>query len=76
MDMTEIEFFVMVNADGEYVVHREESELGDQWDSDIGGSAPINTRTYAIKLAVPVPKVIEVSATLPNTDGPVTVTVA
>jgi len=52
----EIEVYLMIDRDGDYVVARDRDELGDAWDSEIGGSAPAITRVYSLKLRVPTPR--------------------
>lgn len=72
----ECEIFLYVDQDGDFVVAKDESELADKYNDDITGNIPSNVRIFAIKLVVPLPKVTAVSATIPDTDGTVTVTVA
>jgi hypothetical protein len=61
----EIEVFVAVNEDGEYEVGVDENEAGERLDG-IGG---YQRRVFALKLTVPLPKPAEVSATLPEREG-------
>lgn len=78
MDTThhEIEVFLMIDRDGDYVVARDPDELGDMWDSEVRGPAPAITRVYSLKLKGPTPRETTITATLPETDAPVTVTVS
>ena len=73
-DMTTVELYVMVNESGDYSVHTEEGDLGDHFDTEHGGYEA--RRTFKLVLQMPLPKVTTVAATIPDTDGPVTVTVA
>ena len=74
MELHEIEIWIAVNNDGDFVVNVDcaEDALSDLHSTHTNEAA----RVYAMKVKVPLPKVIEVQATIPETDGPVTVTVA
>lgn len=72
----ECEFFLYVDQDGDFVVAKDESELPDKYSEEITSNIPTNVKVFSIKLVVPLPKVTEVKATIPDTDGEVTVTVA
>lgn len=74
METTEISVAILIDQDGDFVVHKDADELGDTDDSEIGG-IPRLSRVVVLKLTVPMPKALEVAATIPDTDGPVTVTV-
>lgn len=76
MNMTNIEIFVMVDQDGDYVVHKDQDELNQAWDDEYSSGPVGNVRVFAMSLRVPRPQAVAVSATIPNTDGPVTITVA
>jgi hypothetical protein len=73
---TEIEIFVMIDQDGDYVIAKDADDLGSRYEEEIHSSPPNATRVFALKLTVPMPKATVVTATLPDTDGPVTVTVS
>lgn len=75
MQTTEIEVAIMIDQDGDYVIHKDADELGDTWDNEIGGSTPRLTRVVVLKLTVPLPKALVAEAAIPDTDGPVSVTV-
>lgn len=70
----EVEFWIAVDDEGNFVV----TDLGAQEANDqlVNGYSCQATRVFAMTLNVPKPKVIAVTATLPDTDGPITVTVA
>lgn len=72
--MPTINVFLAVNSDGEAAVTLESgAEALDQLANDHGlGDA---ARVYEIRLVVPAVKPIAVDATLPDTDGPISVTV-
>lgn len=63
--MHEIEVFLMVDQDGDYVVTKDQSTLGEAYESEISGTPPSVSRTYRLVLKVPVPIAIEVKGTLP-----------
>jgi hypothetical protein len=60
--MKEIEVFVAVNEDGDYVANIQgESEAADQLREDCGGWA---CRVIKVKVNVPLPTVLEATATI------------
>lgn len=65
----EIEFWIAVNTDGE---HHIDCDSAQDAADGVGG---IN-RVYAMKLTLPVPRVTEVAAEIPDTDGTVNVIVS
>jgi hypothetical protein len=69
----EITFWVAINETGDFVVNTDDasSALSDLESSFTNES----TRVYEMHLTVTLPKIIEVTAELPDTDGPVSVTV-
>lgn len=73
---TECEIFLYVDQDGDFVVAKDVDELPDKYSDEVTSSIPANVRVFSFKLVVPLPKVTEVKATIPDTDGEVTVTVA
>lgn len=70
---TEVEFWIAVDDDGNFAVHVDGPQEANE--ELINGNNCHATRVFAMKLNLPLPKVVEVAATLPDTDGPVTVTV-
>ena len=65
--MSEIEIFVIIDENGDYSISRESSELQEQYTNDHGGDiGEIAVRLIAVKIKVPTPKPITVSATLPE----------
>ncbi len=72
---TECEIFLYVDQDGDFVVAKDVDELADKYSDEITSEVPANVRIFALKLTVPLPTVTAVSAALPDTDGPVTVTI-
>ncbi len=70
----DVEFWVAVNEDGDFVVNTDGAQEAQE---DLSASYSCQAiRVYAMHLAVTKPKVVEVAATIPDTDGPVTVTVS
>lgn len=73
MDKTEIQIWVAINETGDFVVSLDgPSDAHSDLESSYTNEA---SRVYAFTLKVAPAKVIEVSAEIPDTDGPVTVTV-
>lgn len=62
----EIEVWVVVDSDGVYGVGIDQDVAQTDFDNS-DGSGP--TRLIRLKLTVPLPKVIEVTGTVPNEDG-------
>lgn len=74
MDKIEIQIWVAVNETGDFVVS---TDGPSEAHSDLEGSYTNEaSRVYALTLKVAPAKVVEVSAEIPDTDGPVNVTVA
>lgn len=72
---TTINVFVLMNEEGDYVVSKEQDTLLEVWDNDIGGDTPIVSRVLAITLNVELPSAAQLSANVPLTGNPVTMTV-
>lgn len=71
--MHEIEFFIAINDCGDFVINADDpADALSTLTADSGGDA---TKVIKIKLNVPLPKVAEVAGTLPDTDGPVSLTI-
>lgn len=72
--MHEITLFLAIDNNGEFVVSVDTAEdANEELRSNYNSDA---VRTYAIKLNVLLPKVVEIAGTLPDTDGPVTLTIS
>jgi len=70
----DVEFWIAVNEKGEFAVSTDGAqEAQEELSSNYNCQA---IRVYAMHLAVTKPKVVEVAATIPDTDGPLTVTVS
>lgn len=72
----EIEFYIFIDQDGDFVLDTDFNSLGAKYVEEVSDSVPNATRVLHLKLTVPLPGPIAVSATIPDTDGPVTVTVS
>ena len=70
MDFKEIEVWVMMDADGDYVTATDDEALAERWESDIGG-VPVGSRVFKIVLKVEMPPFLELSATVPANQGKV-----
>ena len=73
VDTAEVEAFLLIDADGGYVITHDESNLADLYDNEIGSDAGVTRRVIKLKLTVPLPRPIEAAAAIPETDGPVNV---
>ncbi len=60
----EIEIYAVVDRDGDYEVGKDEDEALERYGDNIGAYA--SRHTIKMSLTVPLPKPIEVSATLPE----------
>lgn len=69
METQEIEIWVAINHDGEINIDTDCAE-------DAANSLSGMTRVFHLKLTVPLPKATELTGTLPDTDAPMTLTVA
>lgn len=75
-DTTEIEFSIMVDGDGNFVVHTDPDSLGEQYENEVG-SPPNVSRVFTMKLTVPLPKPTQVTAVVPDKgDEPVNITIS
>lgn len=72
--MHEIEFYLAIDNNGEFVISTDDAETAnEELRSGVNSEA---VKVVKITLNVPLPKVVEVAGTLPDTDGPVTLTIA
>lgn len=55
---TEVEVYILVDNEGQWVAHEDESELGNRWDESIGGM-PAGLRTVKVVVKVPLPEMLE-----------------
>lgn len=70
---TDVEFWIAVNDSGDFVVNTDGAQEASE---DLSASFNCEAiKVYSMHLVVNLPKVVDVSATIPDTDGPVTVTV-
>lgn len=58
--MKEIEVFILIDEDGDFVAHADESALGQMYREEVGGDPALARRIIKLKLNVPLPKMIEV----------------
>lgn len=73
-NLAEIEISFVIDADGDYAIGKDLDDALETYAQDVGGSGL--TRTYTLKLHVPLPKPTEVTGTLPDTEGEATLTIA
>lgn len=64
MEWNEIEVFVMVDENGDYVTTTDESELTEKWEEVIGNQC-IGSRVLKITLKVEKPRTVELTADVP-----------
>lgn len=69
----DVEFWIAINEEGEFAVSKDGAQDAQEELNSTDNCQTI--QVYALSLAVTKPKVVAVAATLPDTDGKVTVTV-
>jgi hypothetical protein len=76
--MNEIEVFILINANGEYVLAKEQDDLEQAYIDDIDGdgSGGMATRIIAVTLKVPTPEIITVNVEVPAEPTNATVVVS
>lgn len=74
-DTTELEITLMIDGDGNYVVDKDPDNIGCRWEEE-EGSTPNVCKVVTLKLTVPLPKPATVSGAIPDTDGPVNITIS
>jgi hypothetical protein len=72
----EVEVFVLVDENGNYVVHKDEDELAEAYDNDISEDSHTGRRTIRIKLSVPLPEYVTMTGTVPALGEPSELTVS
>ncbi len=70
----EIEVWVLVDSDGEYVVGKDQSDLGELYANDIGESGAAR-RMIKLTVKVPVVAHVELTGTAPH-EGQAALTVS
>lgn len=69
-EMVKVELWVVVDSDGDYSVSKEgETEAGEQYESDYVPLSEATVRRIKITVMVPVPKAVEITATLGEEPG-------
>lgn len=77
MDTVDIEVWVMVDEDGDYVVEVDSSQLKDRYEQDIGElNGEKATRLVKLTVKMPKPKAVELTAEIGDETPAVTVKVA
>jgi len=72
--MEKVEFWLLIDGAGDYVVAKDEEALGEAWSDDIGG-VPLNSRAIKLTLNVALPTPVHLSAIVPAEQvGPITLT--
>jgi hypothetical protein len=62
--MVEVEVWVMVTEDGDYVCHIDRDELIAKHEEDVGSLSGKATRILKIAVSVPTPAPVELTATV------------
>lgn len=70
-DTKEIEFYVMVDQDGEFVIDTDKDNLQDRYHEEISTEGLGASRVLHVKIDVTLPKPTVVQATITGMDGPV-----
>lgn len=65
VEMIEIEAWVCVDADGQWVVAGNTDDLHRRYTEDIGEDTQTPRRTFCVKIKVPRPAVVEVEIEVP-----------
>jgi hypothetical protein len=73
--MKEFDVYLMIDENGDYVVHKEEPELGDAYESEIGNEHCLARRIVKVSLKASLPKTVALVGVVPDdaTDGVLTV---
>ena len=68
----EVEVWVLVDADGNYVASASEDALADLYDADVGADASTGRRVVKVTLTVPLPQTVELTGEVTDDeDAPV-----
>ena len=73
----EIEFSIMIDGDGDFVVDSDADNLGSRDEDEVCSTPPNVSRVFTFKLTVPLPKPAPVTAVVPDKgDEPVNLTIS
>lgn len=72
----EIEFFVMIDEQGEFVVDQDADNVMTKYRDEVAECGPETSRVFHLKLTLPLPKPTVVQGTIPDTDGPINITIS
>lgn len=76
-DTKEIEFSILIDQDGDFVVDTDADNLGSRYEDEVTSTPPNASRVFTFKLTVPLPKPTVVSAVVPDKgDEPVNITIS
>ena len=76
MEMCQVEVWVVVDENGDYSAGASEEQASENYESEIGGGDTYSKRRIKIKLSVPKPRPLELSATVPDESHEGTLVVA
>ena len=62
----EIEAWILVDGDENYAVSHDSESVTERYLEDVSDDNAVPRRTICVKLRVPVPEVVELSATIPE----------
>ncbi len=72
----EIEFFVMIDEHGEFVLDADPDNVMTRYRDEIAESGPEASRVFHLKLTLPLPKPTVVQGIIADTDGPINIAVS
>lgn len=76
MDTVQIEVWVLIDANGKYVVGREQDDLKGAYEEHVGDLDTLAQRLVRVTLTVPKPRAVEVAATIAEEPAAAGVTVS
>lgn len=70
MTQTQVELWLLVDENGDYVVAKEQEGLAEAYDNDIGAGADMGRRIVCVTLTVPLPAPIKLTGEVPAEPEP------
>lgn len=65
-----IEFFVLIDADGNWESHHDEDILMEAWTENVGNNEVGPRRMVRVKLSIPLPQPVDVCGDVPEEKCP------
>lgn len=63
-ELVEIEVWAMVDSSGDYQVGKDAEDVGSRWSEDFGGDHSTAKRHVKVTIKLPLPRPVELVATL------------